>query len=117
MDEKNNWTDGLSFGYGVTHREINEVLDNFVKEIYKGALEGFDMKRKIKLGDEFIILSGYDTERDEKKAEKDIKRALSYISTFSLQDIMSLLAPYRKRMAKQSQEEFEEWSEMADDEE
>lgn len=107
MDEKNNWTNGLENPYVVAHREVNEILENFIKEIYKGALEGFDMK-KIKLGDKFIMLSVYDTEEDERKAERDIKRALSILSTYGLAEIISVLTPYRKREAQKAQQVADE---------
>ena len=66
---------------------------------------------KVKIGNGGIVLSGYDTEKDLRKAEADIKRMLTVLSGMSLYDIMKVLAPYRAKCAKVEQEEFDEMTE------
>lgn len=53
-----------------------------------------------------LVLSGYDTEKDLKKASKDIERAFSILSDMPLYKVMRLLAPYREMHAKKSQKEY-----------
>lgn len=55
-----------------------------------------------------LVLSGYDTEKDLKKASKDIERLLVILSDMPLYQVMKLLAPYRVKHAKKSQQEYEQ---------
>ena len=66
---------------------------------------------KVKIGNGGIVLRGYDTEKDMRKAESDIKRMLTVLSGMSLYDIMKALAPYRAKRAKVEPEEFDEMTE------
>lgn len=53
-----------------------------------------------------LVLSGYDTEKDLKKASKDIERVFAILSDMPLYKVMQLLAPYRVENAKKSQKEY-----------
>lgn len=53
-----------------------------------------------------LILKGYDTEKDLKKASEDIKRVLRVLADASVYEIMKELAPYRLECAKRCQKEY-----------
>ena len=53
-----------------------------------------------KLGDGSFVLHGYDTERDLKRAERDVKRALAALAQGSVYDVVAGLEPYRRAAAK-----------------
>lgn len=55
-----------------------------------------------------FVIHGYDTEKDEKKAKKDIERFLMVLSEMSLYEMVKFLAPYKARVAKAMQEEYNE---------
>lgn len=55
-----------------------------------------------------FVIHGYDTEKDEKKAKKDIERFLMVLSEMSLYEMVKFLAPYRAQAAKATQEEYNE---------
>ena len=55
-----------------------------------------------------FVIHGYDTEKDEKKAKKDIERFLMVLSEMSLYEMVKFLAPYRAQVAKAMQEEYNE---------
>lgn len=55
-----------------------------------------------------FVIHGYDTEKDEKKAKKDIERFLMVLSEMSLYEMIQFLAPYRAQAAKTMQEEYNE---------
>ena len=54
----------------------------------------------IKLKDGNFLIHGYTTEKDEKKAKKDIERFAMNLAEMSLTDIVRFLEPYRRKMAK-----------------
>lgn len=58
-----------------------------------------------------LVLSGYDTEKDLKKAGEDIKRALRILADMSLYNIIKELAPYRLEAARKSQQEYDDITE------
>ena len=60
-----------------------------------------------------LVLSGYDTEKDLKKAKKDIERMLMILSSESVYEIMKFLAPYRAEMAKREELEYDDLTERA----
>lgn len=60
-----------------------------------------------------LVLTGYDTERDLKKAEADIERMLMIVASESVYNIMKFLAPYRAKMAKREELEYGDLTERA----
>jgi hypothetical protein len=58
-----------------------------------------------------MLLTGYDTERDLKRAKKDVERMLTLVAGQSIYEIMHFLAPYRAKFAKFEQEEYDEITE------
>ncbi len=60
-----------------------------------------------------LVLSGYDTEHDLKKAKKDIERMLMIVAGESVFEIMKFLAPYRAKMAKREELEYNDLTERA----
>ncbi len=53
-----------------------------------------------KLGNGNFVLHGYDTERDLKRAERDIKRALAALAQGSVYEVVKELEPYRRAIVK-----------------
>lgn len=68
---------------------------------------------KIAMGKGEIVLRGYDTEADAKKAKRDIERVLYILSGMSLYEVMKELAPYRVVAAKCCQDEYDELTEKS----
>ena len=60
-----------------------------------------------------LVLSGYDTERDLKRAKEDIERMLMIVASESVYNIMKFLAPYRAKMAKREELEYGDLTERA----
>ena len=60
-----------------------------------------------------LVLTGYDTERDLKKAKADIERMLMIVASESVYNIMKFLAPYRAEMAKREELEYGDLTERA----
>ena len=63
-----------------------------------------------------LVLTGYDTERDLKKAKADIERMLMIVASESVYNIMKFLAPYRAKMAKREELEYGDLTEKAKNE-
>ena len=63
-----------------------------------------------------LVLTGYDSERDLKKAKTDIERMLMILASESLYNIMKFLAPYRAKASKKCQEEYDDLTEHAKNE-
>ncbi len=63
-----------------------------------------------------LVLTGYDTERDLKKAKEDIERMLMIVASESVYNIMKFLAPYRAKMAKREELEYGDLTERAKNE-
>lgn len=63
-----------------------------------------------------MVLSGYETEKDQKKAKKDIERTLMIVASASIYEIMKFLAPYRAKASKGDEEEYNELTEKAKNE-
>lgn len=61
-----------------------------------------------KLGNGSFVLHGYDTERDLKRAERDIKRALVVLAQGSVYEVVTELEPYRRAAANGEKWEDEE---------
>lgn len=64
----------------------------------------------IPIGNGNFVLSGYETEKDLKKAKKDINRFLLILSGMSISKIVDFLAPYRAKFSANCEEEYEEES-------
>ena len=47
-----------------------------------------------------LVIRGYDTDKDEKRAVKDINRLLTILSGMSVSEINKYLEPYRRKVAK-----------------
>ena len=60
-----------------------------------------------------IVITGYDTERDLNKAKQDIERMLMIVASESVYNIMKFLAPYRAKMAKSEELEYDDLTERA----
>ncbi|MBQ8885005.1 MAG: hypothetical protein IJY62_01330 [Clostridia bacterium] len=58
------------------------------------------LKRGIEIGNGNFLLTGYETENDLNRAERDVKRVLSLLSESSLYEITKMLAPYREEAAR-----------------
>lgn len=61
-----------------------------------------------KLGNGSFVLHSYDTERDLKRAERDIKRALAALAQGSVYEVVAELEPYRRAAVKGEKWEDEE---------
>ena len=53
-------------------------------------------------------MHGYDTERDLKRAERDVKRALAALAQGSVYEVVAELEPYRRAAVKGEKWEDEE---------
>lgn len=60
------------------------------------------------LGKDNIAIHGYDTEKDEKKAVKDIHRVISIMAEMSFTELIKLFEPYRIKSAKAIDKEDEQ---------
>lgn len=60
-----------------------------------------------------LVLTGYDTERDLKRAKADIERMLMIVASESVYNIMKFLAPYREKSARCEQQEYDDLTERA----
>lgn len=47
-----------------------------------------------------VSFHGYDTEKDLKKATKDVDRVLGLLSELSVLDVIKTLEPYRQQFSK-----------------
>lgn len=63
-----------------------------------------------------LVLSGYDTERDLKKAKADIERMLMILASESVYNIIKFLAPYRANVARREELEYADLTERAKNE-
>ena len=63
-----------------------------------------------------LVLTGYDTERDLKRAKDDIERMLMIVASESVYNNMKFLAPYRAKMAKREELEYDDLTECAKNE-
>ena len=61
-----------------------------------------------KLGKGNFVLHGYDTERDLKRAERDVKRALAALAQGSVYEVVAELEPYRRAAVNGEKWEDEE---------
>lgn len=55
-----------------------------------------------------LVIRGYDTDKDEKRAVKDINRLLTILSGMSMSEINKMLEPYRVRVAKTIDKELQD---------
>jgi hypothetical protein len=47
-----------------------------------------------------LVINGYDTDKDEKRAVKDINRLLIILAGMSMSEINKYLEPFRRKVAK-----------------
>lgn len=47
-----------------------------------------------------LVIRGYDTDKDEKRAVKDMNRLLTILSGMSMFEINKYLEPFRRKVAK-----------------
>lgn len=63
-------------------------------------MDGIDKEDSIANFGGAMRLFGYDTEKDLKRAKKDIERMLMIVAERSVFDIIKFLAPYRAKICK-----------------
>lgn len=63
---------------------------------------------KFKLGNGNIVLHGYETEADLKRAERDIKRVFVSLAYMSVYEVIKELEPYRRAGARDERWEDEQ---------
>lgn len=93
--------------------ELTKIVgdESVAKRIYKaGYIKADGVWKQDCIGNSvfMIELNAYDTERDMKKAKKDIERVVMAISELNLHQIVKVLAPYRMAVAKQYLREYDE---------
>lgn len=85
--------------------EVTKIVgdENVAKRLFKAGYikaDGIWKEDRIENSTLRIALNGYDTERDMKKAKRDIERTIMAISEQNIHQIVKLLSPYRAKAAK-----------------